>query len=134
MTRQDLEQRVTRAAEAALAEQRFVSAIDVLLGLGWLTPSHLDQWRQGRVESLESVVQANLRKVMLAMAGFRRWARDRGLNRQRPTTSPALATAASCGLASAGMPPSSARTGRTGCRRTCLSTQSSGRADRRISS
>jgi len=80
MTRQDLEQRVTRAAEAALAEQRFVSAIDVLLGLGWLTPSHLDQWRQGRVESLESVVQANLSKVMLAMAGFRRWARDRGLN------------------------------------------------------
>jgi hypothetical protein len=48
MTRQDLEQRVTRAAEAALAEQRFVSAIDVLLGLGWLAPSHLDQWRQGR--------------------------------------------------------------------------------------
>ena len=80
MTRQDLEQRVTRAAEAALAEQRFISAIDVLLGLGWLTPSHLDQWRQGRVESLESVVQANLSKVMLAMAGFRRWARDRGLN------------------------------------------------------
>jgi len=80
MTRQDLEQRVTRAAEAALAEQRFVSAIDVLLGLGWLAPSHLDQWRQGRVESLESVVQANLSKVMLAMAGFRRWARDRGLN------------------------------------------------------
>jgi hypothetical protein len=80
MTRQDLEQRVTRAAEAALAEQRFVSAIDVLLGLGWLAPSHLDQWRQGRFESLESVVQANLSKVMLAMAGFRRWARDRGLN------------------------------------------------------
>lgn len=80
MTRQDLEQRVTRAAEAALAEQRFISAIDVLLGLGWLAPSHLDQWRQGRFESLESVVQANLSKVMLAMAGFRRWARDRGLN------------------------------------------------------
>jgi hypothetical protein len=80
MTRQDLEQRVTRAAEAAFAEQRFVSAIDVLLGLGWLAPSHLDQWRQGRVESLERVVQANLGKVTVAMAAFRRWARDRGLN------------------------------------------------------
>ena len=80
MTRQDLEQRVTRAAEAALAEQRFVSAIDVLLGLGWLAPSHLDRWRQGRVESLERVVQANLSKVAAAMAAFRRWARDRGLN------------------------------------------------------
>jgi hypothetical protein len=80
MTRQDLEQRVTRAAEAALAEKRFVSAIDVLLGLGWLAPWHLDQWRQGRVESLESVVQANLSKVTVAMAAFRCWARDRGLN------------------------------------------------------
>ena len=80
MTRQSLEQRVTRAAEAALAEQRFVSAIDVLLGLGWLAPSHVDQWRQGRVESLERVVQANLSKVTVAMAAFRRWARDRGLN------------------------------------------------------
>jgi hypothetical protein len=80
MTRQDLEQRVTRAAEAVLAEQRFVSAIDVLLGLGWLAPSHLDQWRQGRVESLERVVQANLSKVTVVMAAFGRWARDRGLN------------------------------------------------------
>ncbi|MDQ1546955.1 MAG: hypothetical protein QOH69_1859, partial [Actinomycetota bacterium] len=80
MTRQDLEQRVTRAAEAALAEQRVVSAIDVLLGLGCLAPSHLDRWRQGRVESLERVVQANLSNVTLAMAAFRRWARDRALN------------------------------------------------------
>jgi hypothetical protein len=80
MTRQNLEQRVTRAAEAALAEHRFVSAVDVLLGLGWLAPSHLDRWRQGRVESLEGVVQANLSKVTVAMAAFRRWARDRGLN------------------------------------------------------
>jgi hypothetical protein len=80
MTQQDLEQRVTRAAEAALAEQRFVSAIDVLLGLGWLAPTHLDRWRQGRVESLESVVQTNLSKVTVVMAAFSRWARDRGLN------------------------------------------------------
>ena len=80
MTRQDLEQRVRRAAEAALAEQRFVCAIDVLLGLGWLAPSHLERWRQGRVESLERVVQANLSKITVAMAALRHWARDRGLN------------------------------------------------------
>jgi hypothetical protein len=80
MTRPDLEQRVTRAAEAVLAEQQFVSAIDVLLGLGWLAPSHLDQWRQGRVECLERVVQANLSKLTVAMAVFRRWARGRGLD------------------------------------------------------
>jgi len=80
MKRQDLEQRVTRAAETALAEQRFVSAIDVLLRLGWLASSHLDQWRQGGVESLERVVQANLSNVTAAMAAFGRWARDPGVN------------------------------------------------------
>lgn len=80
MARQDLEQRVTRAAEAALAEQRFVSPIDVLLSLGWLAPTHVDRWRQGRIEPLEGVVQANPNKVTDAIATLQRWARDRGLN------------------------------------------------------
>lgn len=80
MSGQHLEERVRRAAEAALAEQRFASAVDVLVGLGWLAPSHLDRWRQGRVDSLEGVIQANLSKVSAAMTAFRRWARDRGLN------------------------------------------------------
>jgi hypothetical protein len=79
MTRSNLEQRVKQAAEAALAEQRFVSAIDILLGLGWLAPSHVDRWRQGRIESLEGAVHANLNKITAAMAVFRRWAQDRGL-------------------------------------------------------
>jgi hypothetical protein len=79
MAGQKLEQRVTRAAQAAFDEQRYVGPIDVLLRLGWLTPSHIDQWRQGRVDSLERVVQANLSKISDAMAVLRRWARDKGL-------------------------------------------------------
>ena len=74
-----LEQRVVRAAEAALAERRFVTAVDVFVGIGWLAPSAVDRWRQGRVEHLEREVQANLRKVSTAMALFRRWAEERGL-------------------------------------------------------
>ena len=74
-----LEQRVERAAEAALAEQRYVSAIDVFSGLGWLAPPHLDEWRQGRVQCLERVVQASLPKLSTAMRVFRRWAQRRGL-------------------------------------------------------
>jgi len=74
-----IEQRVERAAEAALAEQRYVSAIDVLLGLGWLAPPHLDEWRQGRVQCLERVVQASLSKQSTAMRVFLRWAQRRGL-------------------------------------------------------
>jgi hypothetical protein len=80
MTRQNLQQRVTRVAEATLADQRFVSAIDVLVGLGWLAPSHVDLWRQGRVDSLERIVQANLSKITTAMTAFRHWAEERRLN------------------------------------------------------
>ncbi len=74
-----LEHRVVAAAEAALERQRFVSAIDVLVGVGWLTHGQVDQWRQGRVEYLERLTAANLHRVSRAMAIFRRWAPSRGL-------------------------------------------------------
>jgi len=77
--RQALEDRVIRAAESALAEQRYVSAIDVLLGIGWLDGSSLARWRQGRVDYLERVVQANLARVSEAMKLFRGWASRKGL-------------------------------------------------------
>lgn len=74
-----LQRRVARACENALAERRYVSAVDVLAGLGWLAPSHLDRWRQGRVDCLERVVQANLHKQSAAMRLMRQWATERGL-------------------------------------------------------
>ena len=74
-----LEQRVVQAAEAALAARQFVSAIDVLVGIGWLAPSHVEEWRQGRVEYLERVTQANLAKLSAAMKLFQTWATSRGL-------------------------------------------------------
>ncbi|MDQ6777879.1 MAG: hypothetical protein M3071_17085 [Actinomycetota bacterium] len=76
-----LEQRVARAAEAALAERKFVTAIDVLVGVGWLEPRRVDEWRQGRVDYLERVVIASLGKISTAMQCFRRWAQARGLER-----------------------------------------------------
>lgn len=69
-----------RAAEAALAARQFVTAIDVLVGVGWLSPAAVEQWRQGRVEDLERVTQVNLAKLSAAMAIFRRWAEGRALH------------------------------------------------------
>jgi len=74
-----LEQRVVRAAEAALAERKFVTAIDVLVGVGWLEPRRVHEWRQGRVDYLERVVIASLGKISTAMQCFRRWAQAHGL-------------------------------------------------------
>ena len=77
--RSDIERRVARAAEGALAQRKFVTAIDVLVGVGWLEPRRVDDRRQGRVDYLEQVTVANLGKISTAMRSFRRWAQARGL-------------------------------------------------------
>jgi hypothetical protein len=86
--RGDIDRRVARAAEAALQKRKFVTAIDVLVGVGWLEPRRVDEWRQGRVDYLERVTVANLGKVSTAMRSFRRWAQARGL---RPSETAYLA-------------------------------------------
>lgn len=85
MARQDIQKRVRHVAAQALAEHQYVRPVDVLLGLGWLAPSHLDRWRQGRVPYLEQVIQANLGKVSTAMVEFRRWAQASGLTPSETT-------------------------------------------------
>jgi hypothetical protein len=78
--RSKLEDRVITAAEEALADRHFVTAIDVLVGVGWLTTPQIDRWRQGRVDYLERLVTANHSKISTAMATFRRWAQEAGLH------------------------------------------------------
>jgi hypothetical protein len=78
-SRSRLEQRVVRVAEAVLAERKYVTAIDVLIGIGWLEPRRVDEWRHGRVDYLERVVQAGLGNISTAMGLFRRWAEARDL-------------------------------------------------------
>lgn len=74
-----LEQRVVRAAEAALADRHYVSAIDVLVGLGWLPSTWVDAWRQGRLEYLERAIDVGPGKLSSALRVFDRWAPERGL-------------------------------------------------------
>jgi hypothetical protein len=77
--RKKLAQRVVKAAEAALAAQKYVSAVDVLLGMGWIHPGTVKQWRQGQISYLERAVQANLSRISEAMKLFRLWAAEKGL-------------------------------------------------------
>ena len=74
-----LADRVAKAAEAALAAQQFVSAIDVLVGIGWLDPGAVERWRRGQVDCLEKVMQTNLPRISEAMKLFRSWATAKGL-------------------------------------------------------
>lgn len=75
----NLEQRVARAAEAALAERREVTAVDVLARLGWAHASHIDRWRQGRVGSLEAALDVGADRLAAALAALEAWAREQGL-------------------------------------------------------
>ena len=77
--RKRLAERVTKAAEAALAARNYVSSLDVLVGIEWLDPGAVERWRQGQVDYLERVVEANLSRISAAMKLFRSWATAKGL-------------------------------------------------------
>jgi hypothetical protein len=80
MHRKTLPGHVTRAAEAALAAKKYVSAIDILSGIGWLDADALQRWRKGQLDCLERVVRSNLTRISEAKKLFRAWARAKGLN------------------------------------------------------
>jgi len=75
----NIQKRAIQAAETALQSQKFVSPIDVLVGMGLLQPVHVQDWRKGKIPYLENVIQGNLSKISLAMKCFREWARDKNL-------------------------------------------------------
>src|SRR5438477_2314207 len=62
-----LTDRIARAAEAALAAQHFASAIDILVGIGWLDSRAVKRWRNGQIDCLEDVVQADLPRISEAI-------------------------------------------------------------------
>jgi hypothetical protein len=74
-----IEARTISAAENILYRQNYVSAIDVLMAIGWLKQVHVEDWRRGRVAYLEQVIEANLSKISCAMKCFHRWAVNKGL-------------------------------------------------------
>lgn len=75
----DLERRVVSAAEVGLAERHYVCPVDLLIALGWLAPTHVDVWRQGRIGSLEDAMSVNPDKLSAAMAVVQQWAARRGV-------------------------------------------------------
>src|SRR5664279_4389389 len=77
--RSELDGRVVKAAETALADHQFVTAIDIMVGMGWLTTPQIDRWRQGRVDYLERLVTASPSKISTSMTTFHHWARNEGL-------------------------------------------------------
>jgi hypothetical protein len=82
MTRKNrppLTDRITRAADAALAAQRYVSPVDVFLGLGWLNPNTARYWQRGQIECLEDTLPSNPARIAEALDLLAAWAAGKGL-------------------------------------------------------
>lgn len=96
-----LADRVAKAAEAALAARQFVSAIDILVGIGWLDPGAVERWRRGQIDCIERVARANLPRISEAMRLFRSWAAAHGLNASQTVYVARTPLARCCALAEA---------------------------------
>lgn len=67
------------AAETAFARQKFVTPIDVCLGIGWLQPPNLDDWRQGRVDDLDYFLPTHDDRSVAFLVHLVEWATAKGL-------------------------------------------------------
>ena len=65
---------VSEAAGKAVSQRGYATAIDVFIGLGWLSQKDLLSWKRGEIPFLERVVTANLSRISRAMKEFRVWA------------------------------------------------------------
>lgn len=74
-----LHPRVVEAAATALARQKFVTPLDVCLGIGWLNSTLVDNWKQGRVAALESVLPVHGDRLAELIVHLERWAKGQGL-------------------------------------------------------
>ena len=72
-------QKIASTAGKAVSAKGYVSAIDLFIGLGWLSLDRLNDWKRGRVVYLEHILTANLSKLSRAMRELRAWARHSGL-------------------------------------------------------
>jgi len=70
---------VTAAAEEALASQKSVTPIDVCIGIGWLSSSHVESWRYGRVGSLSEFLPVDDTRLTRFLDCLSRWAASSGL-------------------------------------------------------
>lgn len=81
--KQAYSQKVASIAGKEISSKGYVSPIDLLIGIGWLTEEKLMDWKMGRVAYLERVVTANLSKLTKTMKEFRAWAAHANLKPSR---------------------------------------------------
>jgi hypothetical protein len=81
VSKTDFRRRVEAAAAEALAEQKFVTPVDVCVGLRWLAESNVKDWRRGHVDDLEHFLPVHDDRLIDLIVYLNQWAQARGLTR-----------------------------------------------------
>jgi hypothetical protein len=76
---QQLTFKIISIASRILDENQYVSTVDILLGLGYLSPNILEDWYRGRLSYLENGLQVGSEKLGFAIQFFHEWANQQGL-------------------------------------------------------
>jgi len=63
MNNSDLKKKIELVCKELIAEKGYLSSIDVLLKLEYLSGKDYENWRFGKVEYLEKVCGVNLKKI-----------------------------------------------------------------------
>lgn len=63
MNQTDLKKTIRRNIHQLLEEKKYVSSVDLLMKLGYLSKSDYEKWRFGKVDFLERVCKVNLSKL-----------------------------------------------------------------------
>ncbi len=79
MSREKLKKRVRVAAENLLTERGYISPVDLLQKLGYLSREKYEDWRMGRVQYLERVCIGSLGKLSFIMKELKSYAREKDL-------------------------------------------------------
>jgi hypothetical protein len=70
---------VAAAAGEVLAKKKAVTPVDVCVGIGWLSGSHVESWRQGRAASLRELLPVDDARLAQFLDCLDVWARATGL-------------------------------------------------------
>jgi hypothetical protein len=81
MNNKELEKKVKQFVSELSYQKGYVSSVDVLLKLGYITDSDYQKWRLGRIEYLEKVCDVNLHKLSAVNKFIRKFAAEWNLEK-----------------------------------------------------
>jgi len=79
MNNSKLKEKVRRTAELLIREKGYISPVDLLMKLDYLTLKNYEDWRKKRIPYLEKACEINLNKLSVIMKELKQYAKENNL-------------------------------------------------------